>query len=53
MSVDTIVTFGRDRRYYLVFETIQDNKIYFLGNKLNIEYLPTTESYLFEEFKDD
>ena len=53
MSVDTIVTLGRDRRYYLVDETVQDNKKYFLGTKLNNEDLPTTESEIFEEFKDD
>ena len=53
MSVDTIVTLGRDRRYYLGDETVQDNKKYFLGTKLNNEDLPTTESEIFEEFKDD
>lgn len=53
MSVDTIVTLGHDRRYYLVDETVQDNKKYFLGTKLNDEDLPMTESEIFEEFKDD
>ena len=49
MSVDTIVTLGKNRRYYLVDETYQNNTRYFLGTRLNEEDLPTTESEIFEE----
>ena len=53
MSVDTVVTLGHNRKYYLVDETVQDNVKYFLGTKLSDEDLPTPESEIFEEFKDD
>lgn len=49
MSVDTIVTLGENRRYYLVDETYQDNTRYFLGTRLNEEDMPTIESEIFEE----
>ena len=44
MSVDTVVTLGHNRKYYLVDETVQDNVKYFLGTKLSDEDLPTPES---------
>lgn len=50
MSVDTIVTLGKNRKYYLVDETIQNNIKYFLGTKLSEDDLPTPESEIFEEF---
>lgn len=50
MSVDTIVTLGQNRRYYLVDETIQDDKKYYLGTRLNEEDMPTSESEIFLEF---
>ena len=53
MNIDTIVTLGENRRYYLVDETVQDNKKYFLGTKLSEEDLPTPESEIFEEFIQD
>lgn len=53
MNVDTIVTLGQNRRYYLVDETIQNNIKYFLGTKLSEEDLPTSESEIFEEFVED
>lgn len=49
MSVDTIVTLGENRRYYLVDETYQGKNRYFLGTRLNEEDLPTIESEIFEE----
>lgn len=49
MSVDTIVTLGENRRYYLVDETYQNNTRYFLGTRLNEEDMPTIESEIFEE----
>lgn len=53
MSVDTVVTLGKNRKYYLIDETIQDKVKYFLGTKLSDEDLPTPESEIFEEFKSD
>lgn len=53
MEVDTIVNLKDNRKYYLVDETIQDNKKYFLSLKLNAENNPTNESEIFEEFKEN
>ena len=53
MSVDTIVKLGQNRRYYLIDETVQDNKKYFLSIKLTEDDTPTNESEIFEEFKDN
>lgn len=50
MSVDTIVTLGENKRYYLVDETIQADKKYFLGTRLLEDDTPTPESEIFEEF---
>lgn len=53
MSVDMIVTLGEGRRYYLVDETIQDNRKFFLGTRLGENDLPTAESEIFEEIQKD
>lgn len=50
MSIDTIVTLGENKRYYLVDETIQADKKYFLGTRLSDDDTPTPESEIFEEF---
>ena len=53
MSVDMIVTLGEGRRYYLVDETIQDSKKFFLGTRLGVDDLPTSESEIFEEIQNN
>lgn len=53
MNIDTIVTLGENRRYYLVDETVQADKKYFLGTRLSEDDTPTPESEIFEELKEN
>lgn len=53
MSVDMIVTLGEGKRYYLVDDTIQDNRRFFLGTRLGDDDLPMAESEIFEEIQDE
>lgn len=53
MNIDTIVTLGENRRYYLVDETIQADKKYFLGTRLSEDDTPTPESEIFEELHEN
>jgi len=49
MKVETIMTLQNDDRYYLVDETVQDGKKYFLANKLDKADEMTDKSSIFEE----
>ncbi len=52
MKLDTVVTLEGNEKYYLVDETIQNDKKYFLANKLDDNEEITIESCIFEEIKD-
>ena len=53
MKLDTIVELDDKQKYYVVDETFQNNKKYFLTTRLDQEENITTDSIIFEENKID
>ncbi len=51
MKLDTIVELEDNQKYYVVDETFQNNKKYFLVTRLDENEKITTESVIFEENK--
>ncbi len=51
MKLDTIVKLDDDRKYYILDETIQNDKKYFLATKLDEKDEMTDISVIFEEKK--
>ena len=53
MTSNMIVTLDEKEKYFLVYETIYNNKKYFMANKLDENNEPTGESIILEEIKYD
>lgn len=53
MKLDTIVELDDNQKYYVVDETFQNNKKYFLTTRLDQKENITTDSIIFEENKID
>ncbi|MDD2409522.1 MAG: hypothetical protein PHD03_02240 [Bacilli bacterium] len=51
MKLDTIVELEGNKKYYILDETIQNDKKYFLATKLDENEEMTDESIIFEENK--